>query len=42
MLEKEYVVEVGPRTDAMLKELFASRARLRYRDDAYGVYELAR
>ncbi|HLN80794.1 MAG TPA: hypothetical protein VK392_06340, partial [Thermoanaerobaculia bacterium] len=42
MLEKEYVVEVGPDTDAMLKELFESRARLRYRDGAYDVYELAR
>jgi hypothetical protein len=42
MLDKEYVVEVGRETDSMLKELFASRARLRYRDDRYSVYELGR
>jgi hypothetical protein len=42
MLEKEYVVEVGPETDAMLEELFESRAKLRYRDAAYRVYELGR
>lgn len=42
MLEKEYVVEVSPETHAMLGELFAAHARLRYRDEAYDVYELNR
>ena len=42
MLEKEYIVEVGPETHAMLARFFASRARLRPRDGAYDVYELAR
>lgn len=42
MLEKEYIVEVGRETHAMLAEFFASRARLRYRDGAYDVYEVTR
>jgi hypothetical protein len=42
MLEKEYVVEVGPETNAMLSRFLASRTRLRYRDRAYDVYEVTR
>ena len=41
MLEKEYLVEVGPETHAMLARFFASHARLRHRDGAYDVFELA-
>jgi hypothetical protein len=41
-LEREYVLEVSPETDAVLAEFFRTRAALRYRDPAYEIYEVAK
>jgi len=41
-LEREYVLEVSPETDAVLAEFFRTRAALRYRDPAYEIYEVGK
>src|SRR5581483_9465217 len=39
-IEREFVLEVSPEVDRVLKETLKTRAILRYRDDAYLVFEL--
>lgn len=40
MTEKEYILNVSPRTDALLHRLAARHTRLVYEDNAYAIYEL--
>ena len=42
IVEKEYVLEVTPSSDAMLRAFVAQRTRTVFEDPSYAIYELRR